>query len=176
MHPSEAFQLILSGTDVNATHRWSFGNLFHGCLSNAPRSCFHPQTSLQHSRRLGHIIRPARQTEKLRSAICVLSPNSQDHKGGGARRWKTPVFLKLKKKIFMATPGAHGSSQARDWLWATAATQATPGATRDPLTPCTGLGIKPDSLQWPELSAVGFLTHWATATPWHQRSLLQVSC
>lgn len=100
MHPSEAFQLILSGTDVNATHRWSFGNLFHGCLSNAPRSCFHPQTSLQHSRRLGHIIRPARQTEKLRSAICVLSPNSQDHKGGGARCWKTPVFLKLKKKKF----------------------------------------------------------------------------
>lgn len=106
MHPSEAFQLILSGTDVNATHRWSFGNLFHGCLSNAPRSCFHPQTSLQHSRRLGRIIRPARQTEKLRSAICVLSPNSQDHKGGGARCWKTPVFLKLKKKkILWPHPG-----------------------------------------------------------------------
>ena len=48
----------------------------------------------------------------------------------------------------MATPAAYGSSWARDWMWATAATYAV--AVLNPLTHCTGLGIKPTSLQWPQ--------------------------
>ena len=51
--------------------------------------------------------------------------------------------------LFTAAPAAYGSSQARDWLRATAATYATYAtyaaavAMPDPLTQCTGQGIRP---------------------------------
>ena len=47
----------------------------------------------------------------------------------------------FKKNFFMV---AYESSWARDW------SQATAGVTLDPLTPCTGLGIKPTPQQWPK--------------------------
>ena len=34
----------------------------------------------------------------------------------------------------MAAPTAYGSSEARDWIWATATTYATAAAMQDPLT------------------------------------------
>ena len=43
----------------------------------------------------------------------------------------------------MATLVAFGSSQARDWIQATAATYATAAATPDPLTHYTRPGIEP---------------------------------
>ena len=52
---------------------------------------------------------------------------------------------------------AFESSWARDWIQATyttavaAATYTTAVAVPDPLTHCTGLGIEPAPLQWPEL-------------------------
>ena len=46
--------------------------------------------------------------------------------------------------FFMATPVAYGSSQARDWIWATAA------ATLEPLTYSTRLGTEPEPPEQPE--------------------------
>lgn len=46
----------------------------------------------------------------------------------------------------MAAPTAYESSQARDWIWATAETYTTAAA----MLICTGLGIKPALLQQPE--------------------------
>ena len=42
----------------------------------------------------------------------------------------------------MAAHMAYGSSGARDWFWVTAVTCTTAVATPDPLTHCTGPGIK----------------------------------
>ena len=44
---------------------------------------------------------------------------------------------------FSAAPAAHGISWARDRIQAAAATYTTAAATLDPLSHCTGLGIKP---------------------------------
>ena len=49
----------------------------------------------------------------------------------------------------MATPIAHGSSWAKDWMWATAA------ATPDPLTQCAGPGTEPKPLQQSEPLQLG---------------------
>ena len=45
---------------------------------------------------------------------------------------------------------AYGSSQDRDWIFASAATYTAAAAVPDPLTHCTGMGIKPLPPQWPE--------------------------
>ena len=45
--------------------------------------------------------------------------------------------------LFFATAMAYGSSQARDWIWASAAIYATSKAMPDPLTHCTGTRINP---------------------------------
>ena len=46
---------------------------------------------------------------------------------------------------------ANESSRARDWIQATAVTYAAPAtAMLDPLTYCTGPGIKPEPLQLPK--------------------------
>ena len=60
--------------------------------------------------------------------------------------------------IFLALLKAYGSSQARDGIQATAATYTTAAATPDPLTHCTGQGIKPA----PPPSAVGSLAQCTT--------------
>ena len=52
--------------------------------------------------------------------------------------------------FLIAAPEAYGSSQARDWIQATAATYTPAVAMWDPLTHCAGLGIKPTPSQWPE--------------------------
>ena len=44
--------------------------------------------------------------------------------------------------FLMATSMAYGSSQARDWIWAAAATHPIAVAVLAPLTPCTKPGIK----------------------------------
>ena len=56
-----------------------------------------------------------------------------------------------KKKKFMATPTAHGSSQPGGWIWATDTTYATGVVTPDPLTHCVGLEIKPMPSKRPKL-------------------------
>ena len=43
----------------------------------------------------------------------------------------------------MAAPAAYGSSQARDWIWATAMTYTTAAAMLDLLTHCAGPEIEP---------------------------------
>ena len=47
----------------------------------------------------------------------------------------------------MATSTVYGSSQARDWIWATTAIYATASTMLDPLTHWARLGIKPLPLQ-----------------------------
>ena len=49
--------------------------------------------------------------------------------------------------FFIAAPLAYGSSQAGDQIQAAVVTYAIAVATLDPLTHCTGLGIKPVTLQ-----------------------------
>ena len=46
---------------------------------------------------------------------------------------------------------AYGSSKARDWIRAAAATYATAVAMLDPLTHWASPGIEPTPLQWHEL-------------------------
>ena len=62
--------------------------------------------------------------------------------------------LQIKKNkdffFFFSTPGADGSSQAREWLWTAAATYAAV-AVLGPVTHCAGPGIEPAPLQRPEL-------------------------
>ena len=43
----------------------------------------------------------------------------------------------------MAAPKTFGSSPAKDWIWAAAATYTTAVVTLDPLTHCAWQGIKP---------------------------------
>ena len=52
--------------------------------------------------------------------------------------------------FFMAIPTAYGSSQARDWIQATAATWATAEVTPYSLTHWAGPGIELAPLQQPE--------------------------
>jgi len=52
--------------------------------------------------------------------------------------------------FLMAAPTAYGSSRARGWIWAVAATYAIAETTLDPSTHCIGLGIEPMPPQWPE--------------------------
>ena len=47
----------------------------------------------------------------------------------------------------MTAPMAYGSSQVKDWIWATALTYTTAMAIPDPLTRCAGQGIEPVPLQ-----------------------------
>ena len=54
------------------------------------------------------------------------------------------LFYLFIFKNVIAVSVAYASSQARDWIWATAV------AMPDPLTHCTRLGIKSTPLQWPE--------------------------
>ena len=50
----------------------------------------------------------------------------------------------------MATPVLYESSQARGWIWASAATYATTLATQDPLTHGTQVEIEPAPPQQPK--------------------------
>ena len=50
-----------------------------------------------------------------------------------------------------AEPEAYGSSPAKDWIWATAATHTTAVAVPDPLIHFARLGVEPISLQRPKL-------------------------
>ena len=51
----------------------------------------------------------------------------------------------------MGTTAAYGSSQAKDWIRATAATYTTAMVTPDPLTHCIGPETEPKPPQLPEL-------------------------
>ena len=64
--------------------------------------------------------------------------------------------------FWMAETMAHGSSQARNWIWTTAARYTATAAMPDPLTHWGRLGIEPAAPQRPEL-LLGFLTHCRTA-------------
>ena len=59
---------------------------------------------------------------------------------------QTVGFLNFYLFIFMAAPGAHGSSWARDRIQAAAATYAKAVAMPDPLTHCPRPGIEPKPL------------------------------
>ena len=75
------------------------------------------------------------------------------------------IFLLLLLLFFFfktAIPAAYGSSQARDWIHAAAATYAIGVAAPDPLTHCVGLGIELESaVTW--AATIEFLTHCAAA-------------
>ena len=45
--------------------------------------------------------------------------------------------------FLMAAPMTYGSSWAKNWIWAVAATYTTASAMPDPLTHCTGHGLNP---------------------------------
>ena len=62
----------------------------------------------------------------------------------------------------MATPAAHGSSQAKDRIGATVVTYATFAAAPDPLTCCAGLRDQTHTSRATQTTAVVFLTHCAT--------------
>ena len=57
---------------------------------------------------------------------------------------------------------AHGSSQARDWIWATAATYAAIAAMLDPLTHCARPEDPILSTTATQAATVRFLTHCTT--------------
>ena len=91
--------------------------------------------------------------------------------------WLQASFFFFVFFLFLGCPTAHGGSQARDQIWATAVTYASAAATLNPLTHWAGPRIKPSSWrcrgvadpiapQW-ELQLNGFLIlQW----------LLQISC
>ena len=60
---------------------------------------------------------------------------------------RTHAHTQLFFFFFMAAPIAYGSSQAKEYIRATAAIYAGAAATPDPLTYCTRLGIEPVPLQ-----------------------------
>ena len=63
--------------------------------------------------------------------------------------------------IFFPTSMAYGSSWARDWIWAAAATYASCSNTR-PFNLLRGLGNQTCIFAVIRATAVGFLTDWAT--------------
>ena len=71
--------------------------------------------------------------------------------------------------FFMVTPAAYGSSQARAWIRATAATYTAVMTTSDPLIHCTRLRTRPSPPQQPEPLQSDFQ---ATAPPWELPSLI----
>ena len=68
------------------------------------------------------------------------------------------LFFKISSDadffFLMATPAAYGSSLARNWIWATAGTQATATATPGPLT--HRARMEPATLQQPKMLQSGF--------------------
>ena len=62
----------------------------------------------------------------------------------------------------MATPTVYRSSQARDWIWATAVTQAAGKATQAPLPTVLGQGWKPHLCSDPSFCSwiLNPLCHW----------------
>ena len=61
--------------------------------------------------------------------------------GSKGQQKKVEGFLIYFTLFFMATPAAYGNTQARDWIWAAAATYAEAAAMPDSFTHCTRLGI-----------------------------------
>ena len=77
-------------------------------------------------------------------AICISSV--------GKCLFSSSVCLSVYLSIFIAMPikMASGSSQAWDWIWASAATYVAPAATMNPLTHSDRLRIEPALPQRPE--------------------------
>ena len=66
-------------------------------------------------------------------------------------------ILQMLSFFFMATPAAYGSSQARDWIWAAAATYT------GSFNPLCWARDQTHTFAVTRDAAVGFLTQWATA-------------
>ena len=71
----------------------------------------------------------------------LLLPTSKVQEHFGAQIMLNPQTLLMLNRIFFffsfrAIPMAYGSSQARDWIWATAMTYTAAAANSDPLTHC----------------------------------------
>ena len=75
-------------------------------------------------------------------------------------QWEIPEFNFL---FFMAVPMAYGTSQARDWIRATAATYAAAVAMLDPFNALQRAGDQTYASSATWAAAVRFLTHCATA-------------
>ena len=79
--------------------------------------------------------------------------------------WDILLFLVCVCLNFMAAVMAHGSSQARDWVWAiaatctTAATYAAAAATMDPFNLLHPARDQTHISAVTQATAVGFLTH-----------------